>query len=65
MWLQPQPLAQTLTKTSVMMGAHADDHGRTSKFVDMWAGGTVSACPFHADKCIREFFGTPWSRNSI
>jgi hypothetical protein len=62
-WLQPQPLAQE---------AHQDlgDDGRAQwswtliKFFDV-AGGTISACRFHADMRIREPFGTPWSRNSI
>jgi len=51
--------AKRFTRTSVMMSAE-----RSSKFfVRSEAGRVLSACHGYA-KCIREVFGTPWSRNS-
>jgi len=64
-WFEPQPLAHTLTKTSVMMNASVEAAGAHQNSSVSTAGGRIFACRSHADKRIREFLGTPWSRNSI
>ena len=51
---------QTLTKTSVTMSAAGAHQNST-----VAAGGPIPASRFHRDMCMRELFGTPWSRNSI